>query len=422
MRSFTAKAKITDLKKGMLKPMNNPPAADDNLSIGNVRGSSHMVPIVLLLAYLIVKPFYLFPSGGPQIADAFVILLSLWSLFAAVRLPRDTAGVFTSCIYFSVYTFFVNAIWSAFTGELTMLIIPAFYFFNTIIIFTIFTFHALAREKALRILMIGIVLSLVVQSILSLAIVGSGGLGRISLFFNNPNQLGYWGLLTVSAFCVLSRTVSVRIIWHLIIFALGFYLIALSLSKAAIVALGFLFALHFSKKWWHFILAAICGAILLLVLHDQPILQDLVARLSNIGEQRDDSFTGRGYTRIWDHPEYLLFGAAEYGLSRFPGATHELHSTLGTLFFSYGVIGSFLFSIILLRLFKHAGISNFLYLAPAFAYGLTHQGLRFSLLWVLFAALAVTGRQRQAGESQPYLGGAQGHLSTQVDGSGKGAA
>lgn len=381
----------------MLKPTNNLPEVDDNLSLGNVRGSSGMVPIVLLLAYLIGKPFYLFPSGGLQIADTFVILLSLWSLFAAVRLPRDTAGVFTSCIYFSVYTFFVNAIWSALTSELTMLIMPTFYFFNTILIFSIITFHAMARKKASRILMIGIVLSLVVQSILSLAIVGSGGLGRISLFFNNPNQLGYWGLLTVSAFCVLSRTVSVRIIWHLIIFALGFYLIALSLSKAAIVSLGLLFALHFSKKWWHFILATICGVILLLVLHDQPIFQDLVGRLSNIGEQRDDSFTGRGYARIWDHPEYLLFGAGEYGLSRFPGATNELHSTLGTLLFSYGVIGSFLFSILLLRLLSCAGVTNFLYLAPAFAYGLTHQGLRFSLLWVLFAALAIAGRQRQAG-------------------------
>lgn len=99
-----------------------------------------------------------------------------------------------------------------------------------------------------------------------------------------------------------------------------------------------------------------------------------------------------------------------------------MHSTVGTVLFSYGVIGTFLFGIVLWRIYRRSGFANFLYLAPAFAYGLTHQGLRFSLLWVLFAALAVTGRQRQAGESQPYLGGAQGHLSTQVDGSGKGAA
>lgn len=370
---------------------------DGKLTAGEAGGSRGMAPAALLLAYLTAKPFYIFPSGGPQVADGFIALLFLWSLFAATRLSRDTAGVFTACIYFSVYAFFVNGIWALILDEFSMLKTPAFYFFNTITILVILTFHALDREKALRILIFGTVFSLVLQVALSLAIVGAGAPGRDILFFNNPNQLGYWGLLSVSIFCVLSRTVSVRVIWHLVVFTLGFYLIALSLGKAATVALGLLFVLHFSKKWWHFVLAAICGAILLLFLQDQPILQELVARLSNIGEQRDDSLAGRGYARILNHPEYLLFGAGEFGLSRFTGETHELHSTLGTLLFSYGVIGSFLFSVILLRLLNRAGISNFLYLAPAFAYGLTHQGLRFSLLWVLFAALAIAGRQRQAG-------------------------
>lgn len=395
---------------------------DGKLTAGEVDESCGMASAVLLLAYLIAKPFYLFPSGGPQVADGFIALLFLWSLFAAARLSRDSIGVFSACIYFSIYAFFVNAIWALTLDELSMLKTPVFYFFNTIMIFIILTFHALAREKALKILILGTVLSLAIQVTLSLAIVGAGGSGRSSLFFNNPNQLGYWGLLSVSIFCVLSRTVNIRVVWHLVIFVLGFYLVALSLGKAATVALGLLFVLHFSKKWWHFVLAAICGAILLLVLQDQPILQDLVARLSNIGEQRDDSIAGRGYARIWSRPEYLLFGAGEFGLSRFPGEIVEMHSTVGTVLFSYGVIGTFLFGIVLWRIYRRSGFANFLYLAPAFAYGLTHQGLRFSLLWVLFAALAVTGRQRQAGESQPYLGGAQGHLSTQVDGSGRGAA
>lgn len=381
----------------MTKPIDNSYGADGRPTGGKAGGG--MAPAALLLAYLFLKPFYLFPSGGPQIADGFIALLFSWSLFTATRLLRDTAGLFTACIYFSVYALFVNGIWALILNDFSMFKTPVFYFFNTITIFIILTYFARAREKALRILMIATVLSLVLQVILSLAIIGVGGSGRSSLFFNNPNQLGYWGLLSVSIFCVLSRAISMRIMWHLIVFALGFYLIAISLSKAATVALGLLFVLHFSKKWWHFVLAAICGAILLLFLQDQPILQELAARLSNIGEQRDDSLAGRGYARILNRPEYLLFGAGEFGLSRFPGETHELHSTLGTLLFSYGVVGLSLFSIILLRLLNRAGISNFLYLAPAFAYGLTHQGLRFSLLWVLFAALAITGRQRQAGSA-----------------------
>lgn len=350
----------------------------------------------LVAAYFVSKPFYIFPSGDPQIADGIVGLLFLWALFSGAGRSPDTVGVLRACIYFSFYTFFINGIWAAVVGELFMLRTPIFYFFNTIIVFVLLTYHSRFGERALRVLLIATMVSLLLQVVLFLVFGGSAE-GRSTLFFNNPNQLGYWGLLSVSIFCVLSRTVRVRVVWHLIIFLLGFYLIALSLGKAATVAFGLLFVMHFSKKWWHFVLAAICGVILLLVLQDQPIFQDLVVRLSNIGEQRDDSIAGRGYARIWSHPEYLLFGAGEFGLNRFPGETNELHSTLGTLLFSYGVIGSFLFSIILLRLLSRAGISNFLYLAPAFAYGLTHQGLRFSLLWVLFAVLAIAGRQRQAG-------------------------
>lgn len=356
---------------------------------------------LLLVAYFIAKPFYLFASGTAQIADGFIGLLFLFGLISGAKLTSETTGIFRSCVIFCIYAFFVNAIWALILNDLSMLKAPVFYAFDVIVLFVVLAYFALAGEQAIKTILFAVVASLAIQFALAILFKYSGfvGAARSTLFFNNPNQLGYWTLLSASAFCVLSRSLKVRTLTHLAVFALSFFLVAISLGKAASIALSLLFFLHFGRKPWHFILASTVALIAIVAVQELSFITNLVDRLSGIGSQSDDSIAGRGYNRIWNHPEYLLFGAGEFGLSRFPGEIHELHSTLGTLLFGYGAIGAFLFAVILLRLLKRAGISNFLYLAPAFVYGLTHQGLRFSLLWVLFAALAIVGRPAAGGVS-----------------------
>ena len=136
------------------------------------------------------------------------------------------------------------------------------------------------------------------------------------------------------------------------------YLVALSLSKAAILSYFLLLAIHFSRSLWLLILAAVAIAILYFAIGDADIVGDVVNRLQNIGKQRDDSLEGRGYTRIWVYPQHLLLGAGEFGWGRFKDVTSELHSTLGTILFSYGSIGLVLFSLILWRLFRFVGLAH----------------------------------------------------------------
>ena len=64
---------------------------------------------------------------------------------------------------------------------------------------------------------------------------------------------------------------------------------------------------------------------------------------------------------------------------------HELHSSAGTIFFCYGIVGTVLFGVFSWRVIQRGRLRYVLMLLPASAYGLTHQGLRFTLLWVLLA-------------------------------------
>ena len=65
-------------------------------------------------------------------------------------------------------------------------------------------------------------------------------------------------------------------------------------------------------------------------------------RISRIGLDGDDNFNGRGYDRLVKYSQYLLFGAGEGDYSRF-GYDIEIHSTLGNILMSYGIIGLLLF-------------------------------------------------------------------------------
>jgi hypothetical protein len=92
-------------------------------------------------------------------------------------------------------------------------------------------------------------------------------------------------------------------------------------------------------------------------------------------------------------------GAGEGGvIERWPQdlyAGNEIHSTIGTLVFSYGIVGTALFIASFWQLYRLVGLQLMLYLVPALIYGLTHQGLRFSLFWVLLGIVAIVGLARE---------------------------
>jgi hypothetical protein len=72
-----------------------------------------------------------------------------------------------------------------------------------------------------------------------------------------------------------------------------------------------------------------------------------------------------------------------------------MHSTFGTVLFAYGIPGLALFVTLLAVIFWRAPLAHALYSLPIWAYGITHQGLRDTMLWVflgLVFGLAHYGR------------------------------
>ena len=64
----------------------------------------------------------------------------------------------------------------------------------------------------------------------------------------------------------------------------------------------------------------------------------------------------------------------------------EIHSSAGTILFSYGIVGALLFLVFTWRLIRGARARLVITLLPPLLYTGAHQGLRFTTLWVVLAA------------------------------------
>jgi hypothetical protein len=213
---------------------------------------------------------------------------------------------------------------------------------------------------------------------------------RGTLFFNSPNQLGYYCLLAAVLFAMTQQPLGLSRVRA----ALGVtgcaYLAVLSASRASLAGiLVLLLVLVFSNPR-----AVLIGSLLAIALTmvggplsdalETSQRRTLVDRAPDVGFAEE-----RGYERIWQYPEYLLLGAGEGDYARFAKegqSPREIHSSLGTVVFGYGVIGVYLFMLFAVRMVRGGTLRTSIMMIPAVTYTIAHQGLRFTSFWVVVAA------------------------------------
>jgi hypothetical protein len=350
---------------------------------------------------VVVTPFYLFPSGMPQPADVILAGLIVGSLlvWGWKTYPRALPATSWGMAFFLV-TIIVNLAFGVLRQNTSFLLPVLFMAFNaTTFLFALGMGYS-EPKRFIEVTGNASAASLCLQVVVSL-ILGGVSHGRAHLFFNNPNQLGYFALTTATLLVVCSTRV--RLLRGALPVGLlaGLYLAALSLSKAALIGYALLLVLvsfRLQKRTQTRVYLAV-GLLLLVmftsgVMDRWLILSNVSARLQSVGVSNDDNLAARGYGRITGYPQYLAFGAGEAEPSRWMlGPAKELHSSWGTILFAYGFVGLFLYVGFLVSTAQTAGLRKFAYLTPLFFYGLTHQGLREPLFWVSVAFVLLVGAE-----------------------------
>jgi hypothetical protein len=357
-------------------------------------------PILIVWAlFVLLIPLYVAPSGLPQPGDALVFVLVPAALFSRDRrLERSTRATIRALLWFTLWVALVNYAWAFVLWKWDRLkdfvIHPFFYMFNAALFSSALIIARRDREAFLRITTYVIYFSIFVQFVASF--VYRTQMYREDGFFNSPNQLGYFALLAACVFALTQRPLGIKRWVTGLGIACCAYLAVLSASRSALAGIAILlFILMFANP--RTIILASLAAI---------VVTSLGGPLSNAldaAEERSQSLSRhgtfseeRGYDRIWNNPEYLITGAGEGEYQRFvkPGEHgRELHSSFGSVLFAYGILGAVLFFIFLARVFRGTSFRDKAILVAGLSFALAHQGLRFTMFWVVLVIFVVLKQQ-----------------------------
>ncbi len=352
--------------------------------------------LVFWSLFLMSIPFYVFESGLPQPGNILILIVIPLTLYGwNGRLSRGSVEPLRRLAQFTFWVLVVNVGWALVFGNWALrgdsfLIIPFYYFYNLLIFFLVLVLHQRYGDRLLVLTTYAVSGTVLFQVVASFVTRAPNGL-RSSLFFNSANQLGFYALLAACVVAMCQRRAKFGVLPSAIVLLGCSYLAFLSASRAAVGGIGVLFILLVFEN--PRIVVASSIAIVAALSLGGPVAS-LVDTTNHRIEYRsgESLIEGRGYDRIWTHSEHLVLGAGEGGKDRFAEeGSHamEIHSSVGTVLFSYGILGMFLFCAFAWSSLRGGIRRTVLMLVPAIIYTFTHQGLRFTMLWILFG-LVVT--------------------------------
>lgn len=377
--------------------------------------------LTLWSAFLVALPHYPFPSGGLQPADGLLLLLVIvlairWSLGARLQLATANRRFLAGYTHFVFYVALVNVSWSLILGDARPSLFTAYYAYGLLVLSIFFLLDSTYGDRFLAVTYWSTLASMAPVILVSL---GQLDAVRPAGTFNNPNQLGYFAVLApmLMGALPLKRRKLQHDLAEIGAWIGSAFLVFSSASLGAAAAYGagalimLLFRLRNPK-----VLLVLPVVVVVVVNMGSPWfdLDSTAARFDRV-QARSEADIGpawlqdRGYDRVRRNPQYLVLGAGEGVDERFGPFLRqqgELHSSVGVLVFSYGAVGAALFAVPLVRLVRRGAARHVLMLTPALVYGISHQGLRFRIFWLLLAAVAVAASSSSSDQ------GRQGGAST----------
>jgi hypothetical protein len=331
-----------------------------------------------------VFPFYLLESGNPQLADVFgalIIGLNIKSILTSINTNRFTKNLFL----FVIYTILVNTTWMLIAGDFAILMSSVFYFYSFLMV--LFLINKIKDKAFLSLTLKAITVALIIQTLLW-PFAQSGGV-RNQMFFNNPNQLGLWALCLLIIISVIIRILKTKTVYAIPPLLLCSFFIIISASRAALAGCIIFWMFYVIKSRKHiviFITVSIISFLFISSNFDLEIgnftaLEYNLERLQNDDLSDNRSFGGRGYDRIANFPQYLLFGAGEGPSERF-NEDIELHSVFANIVFSYGIIGIVLFISAFASFTKKISKEIIVLVLALALFGMVHMSLRVPFFWI----------------------------------------
>ncbi|MCR9477923.1 hypothetical protein NB532_16105 [Vibrio antiquarius] len=364
------------------------------------------VTLFCIVTSILMKPLYLWSSGLPQISDFLSILgilcFIVYSLKNKVCFSNDKKMILNIFCFFVLYTWVINISLSIIYSNPEAIKTSIYYTYNLTYAFVLIITIETIYSKNNNILMVNhfVLLSLFIGLILvSLLLILPPDYGtRYSLTFNNPNQLASYVML-ISVILVFFSIDYRRLVTYkyktLTLIALMLMIIVsiASQSVAAIfaVVMASILFVNFMYVGYQKVVLFFLVFILFIYFISSNIdyyFSEVMVRMDDkiSTSSIDEFFKERGYDRIFNHLDLIIFGAGEGIYSRLNSFIIddyyqlELHSTFGNILFSYGLFGFLLFLLVIIRMCCK-NLNYMFILMFMMPYLLTHNLIRQPLFW-----------------------------------------
>lgn len=371
---------------------------------------------VLMYLYLFLKPYYLFKSGGIQISDIFLIVAFIFMLLTKnnKKVIKDIVNHNIQMLFFLVFVIIINVLYYIVFLN-SKFLISTIYFVFIFIAILLFEYilennNVVFLEKIDRIFKVNIIIQFFI------AILGIGRYYDSSRYmgtFNDPNQFGFYILL--SLFFLFFYAVSKKksfVLYYL----LCLYLIIRSASTGMLLSFAIFTILYIvyylkSKNFKmvirnfpiYLIIIATIILVLLIIINSNPRIKEKIDNVQYISfvmnrifdkfdrmEATTDTntmsiFEERGYDKLFNYPQYLLFGAGEGNYSRFMdnSVVGEIHATLPSILFYYGLLPTIILVKWILNNIKNIDKKYFIVFIALLIESFTLLNQRQVLFWII---------------------------------------
>lgn len=372
----------------------------------------------LFLTFLLLKPFYFFPSGGIQISDLFFIASFLLYLLLAKKgdkIPIDKVDKWL--LYFITLIFGINLIYSLMYGKFGFMISSIYYIYNFLIIvfFRIYVDDEGFLMSIERVCKLNIIIQVLIY------VVKFGRFyseNRYMGTFNDPNQMAFFIFMSLITAYIISeiRNAKLHISYHIMAVVLifltsstGMFLgIAVFYTVQALTKVVKIINQNYNVKVLLFIIASLIMGLLFSAKIDDYLTtfsqSSIIERVEQKVDKLSDNNMGatniqeRGIDKLILYPEKIIFGAGEGYYVRFDKAYTDLevHSTALSILFYYGIVPTMLFSFWCYKNIRILTVSNVAVILSLFIESLTLLNQRQPLFWMIFVILNILANKKMA--------------------------
>lgn len=365
------------------------------------------VGVFFFIAFILLKPMYIFPSGSLQIGDVMIIMSFICMLvYEGLSFLVDRNDLLL--LGFIGTVILIDAIYACIYQSLEFIKYASYYVFNGIAV--LLFRRLLSNRSLLATLVIAWRFTLLIQVFLYFSNLGSWyDSSRYMGSFNDPNQLGFFVLSTFILIKVASYKQGMKQFYFddiaavLLIFETG------STGMLLGIVLYYLgravcYMRNGGAYRWQAVFLSISLLICFLLFISQAgsmtivtgnsAVDSMASRVTQklgklgVGDSYSDSIIiDRGLDKLFLYPQMILYGAGEGEFVRFTlaSASNELHSTVFGLIFYYGVIPFCMLIIWAVHNFRRGGVSmeTLMLYMPPLVECLTLANQRQPAFWLL---------------------------------------